>query len=255
MKLPVNSNPVIVNTQKRLLEIAKIVTQILENHKIPYMLALGTLLGAVRHKGFIPWDDDFDIIIFDEHYDQAMIFLRNELSSDLFLEDQYSEPLYFHSWAHVKDLNSIVEFEEFPQDAYYSHKGISFDLYRSKKMPFHELQQYLINENLRYINCRHEKGLISEEEYNKRLLSINKDINIPNPHKDDSSIVYSLIGIYKTKHMYEDDIFPLKKYTFEDVQFLGPNNADAILKSVYGDYMKLPPTEKRRSHYSKVIFK
>ena len=52
--------------QKRLLEMAVVIRDILEAHQIPYFITYGTLLGAVRHKGFIPWDDDFDLYLFDE---------------------------------------------------------------------------------------------------------------------------------------------------------------------------------------------
>ena len=89
--------------QKRLLEMAITIAEILEKNDIPYMIAFGTLLGAVRHRGFIPWDDDFDFYLFDDSYDVAIEILRSELPRDMFLEDDKSEPLYFHSWAHVKD--------------------------------------------------------------------------------------------------------------------------------------------------------
>ena len=55
--------------QERLLSMAKSICGILENNEIPYMITLGTLLGAVRHGGFIPWDTDFDLHLFDESYD------------------------------------------------------------------------------------------------------------------------------------------------------------------------------------------
>ena len=90
--------------QKRLLEMGKVIAGILEHNDIPYMITFGTLLGAVRHKGFIPWDDDFDLFLFDDTYEKAMVVLEKELPSDMFLENSKSEPLYFHSYAHVKHL-------------------------------------------------------------------------------------------------------------------------------------------------------
>ena len=124
--------------QETLLKMAKTIAGILEANDVPYMIAFGTLLGAVRHKGFIPWDDDFDFYLFDESYDKAIEILRDNLPKDMFLEDEKSEPLFFHAWAHVKDVYSIAECQEYPQDSLYQHKGISVDIYRTKKMPLNE---------------------------------------------------------------------------------------------------------------------
>lgn len=239
---------------KRLLEMAIIITDILDYHNIKYMIAFGTLLGAVRHKGFIPWDDDFDLYIFDDDYDNAIEYIRKELPRCMFLEDEKSEPLYFHGWAHVKDLNSKVKCKQFLQDNLYAHNGLCIDLYRTYKMKFSELHDFLNEENKKYIKRRKLKGVIQEEEYRKRIIELEKNINSPNERKGDNSIIYSMIAMYKTKHMKQEDVFPLKKYEFSGHSFLGPYNADAILKSLYGDYMKLPPEEKRVQHYSSISF-
>ena len=96
-------NMEIALVQNRLLQMGKTVCNLLEENGVPYMIAFGTLLGAVRHEGFIPWDDDFDLFLFDDSYGKAIEVLRDNLPDDMFLEDENSEPLYFHAWAHVKD--------------------------------------------------------------------------------------------------------------------------------------------------------
>lgn len=246
----------IKRVQNKLLDMAKRIAFILEKHDIPYMIAYGTLLGAIRHNGFIPWDDDFDFYLFDESYDTAMEYLRTELPNNMFLEDEKSEPLYFHSWAHVKDVNSIANCKEFPQDSLYAHKGISVDLYRTKKMKLSELESFLNDENEAYINRRLKNKLITTNEYNERIKKLNERRTFikENPETRDN-IVYNLVPVYKCHSINEGDIFPLKKYSFENNVFLGPNNAEKILTMIYGDYMKLPPLEKRVCHYSIVEFK
>ncbi len=243
--------------QQRLLEMAKIITEILDKNNIPYMITYGTLLGAVRHQGFIPWDDDFDLFLFDDSYEKAIKILDKELPKDMFLEYYHSEPKYFHQWAHVKDLNSEVICEEFPQDNIYTHKGISIDLYKAVKMKFCEVNNFLEEENKKYLERRKAINLLTDEEYEKRIKKINEKLNktedFENENDDENRLVYCAVTS-GMKHINEEDIFPLKKYKFENLEFYGPSNANKILKYTFGDYMKLPPIENRKSHYSSVIF-
>lgn len=235
----------------RLLEMAKVVCEILEKNKLPYMLALGTLLGAVRHKGFIPWDDDFDLFIFDDIYSEAIECLRKELPDNLFLEDDKSEPLFFHAWAHVKDLRSEVNRKAYPHDDLYAHKGISLDLYRAKLMKKCNLSDYINHENRLYIERRKNKGVISSEEYEIRMRKLIEDEALAASENDkDTTEIFAFPISYKCKFMYVDDVLPLKKFRFEDTEFYGPANAENILKNIYGNFRELPPAEQRIPHYS-----
>lgn len=223
--------------QERLFYMAKNITQILEKYNIPYSMAYGTLLGAVRHKGFIPWDEDFDLWLFDDSYEEAIDVLRNELPDDMFLEDSKSEPKYFHAWAHVKDLYSVVKHEQFAHDDSYSHHGISLDLYRLWKVKECDLGKFLNKENRKYIMRRKELGLITQEEFNSRMEKLEdaekQDANSENNSQED---VYALLNFYKCKKLYAKYVFPLKKYCFEDTEFLGINNPEAFLSDLYGDW-------------------
>lgn len=237
-------------TQNRLLEMGKTIHNILERNQIPYMIAYGTLLGAVRHKGFIPWDDDLDLFLFGDSYDRAITVLRNELPDDMFLEDSESEPKYFHSWAHVKDSKTFARCELFPQDNVYSHHGISIDLYNIYAMDEAEIDQFRLEENLKYYKRRYKIGMMEEAEFFQKLcdikeraalLSSQKKIVRPRP-------AYGMV--LNERVLYPEEIFPLRRYSFEDTEFYGPSNPDSILTRAYGEYMILPPEQNRVPHYS-----
>ncbi len=243
--------------QKRLLEMAIIIKDILESHNIPYVITYGTLLGAVRHGGFIPWDDDFDIYLFDENYSQAIDTLRNELPADLFLEDEKSEPLYFHGWTHVKDLNSSAECDLYPQDNLYKHHGLSVDLYKATKIPRDELLLFQKREIIKFYERKFSKGLMDESDFHSKVHALKVEIqgieSSLSLAKRDLSPIYGFMSL--DGDMFEiDEVFPLKKYKFADTEFFGPNQYDSFLKRCYGDYMQLPSIEHRKPHYSNVLF-
>ena len=244
--------------QDRLLEMAKAITHILENNNIPYFLAWGSLLGAVRHKGFIPWDDDFDLYLFSDTYDKAIELLRNELPNDMFVEDEKSEPLYFHGWAHVKDINSQTTCELFPQDGVYAHKGISIDLYKTTKVKESQEKIFLTEEHISYLNRRYSKGLIDILEYTERINKLEAQLKelketVEKTEYDNEIYACPPQGS-NNEFFYPNELFPLKKYKFEDTQFLGPANAEVFLARSYNHYLQLPPKDKRLPHYSDVTF-
>lgn len=239
--------------QLRLLEMATAVRDILEHHNLPYFMAYGTLLGAVRHQGFIPWDDDFDFYLFDDTYQQAIQALRSQLPPQLFVEDGDSEPLYFHGWAHVKDLRSITHCEQYPQDGYYSHHGISLDLYRIKQMKSFEVKDYQAREYIAYLNRRKALNMISDDDYQQRMKPLLNRQPTPRTAGDDRRVLATTLPILEQIDL--DEVLPLKRLTFEGTQFLAPCHPETFLSLRYGnDYMQLPPENQRVPHYSGVEF-
>lgn len=239
--------------QNRFCDMAKVIADILETNGIPYIITFGTLLGAVRHKGFIPWDYDFDFCLFDDTYEKAMGILRASLPSDMFLEDAVSEPLFFHGWSHIKDLNTQIKRNVAHQDDIYSHKGLSVDLYRCKKMKMNELCEYRKQEAKAYLERKFSHDLITQQELEQTYNTLCSKID--DEEKETLNSEEEVFGMaLNERYMKCSDVFPLKRYQYEQFAFYGPNNADAILTHFYDDYMT-PPKEEDRVLPYEVIFK
>lgn len=259
LKFPSNKNyskQDVKKVQKRLLEMADIVLGILEKNKIKYIIGYGTLLGAIRHKGFIPWDDDFDIYIFDEDYDKALDILRKELPKDLIVHDKLNDPIYWPYWSRVRDLKTETIAELWPNDNKYKYTGINFDLYRLEEVKEKDAKKLIYKHNLKHQDSLKNSKIITNKECLKNKFKIypkyiKELIKSKFSHKND--LGYSFV--IKLPFIKEEDIFPLKEYEFEGRKFKGPKNYDKMLSIVYGDYKSIPPYSKRISHYSKVIFK
>lgn len=240
----------IKRVQDRLFAMAKTIATILEKSDIPYEIAFGTLLGAVRHGGFIPWDDDFDFFLFDDTYEKAMDVLAKELPADMFLENEKTEPNFFHAWSRVKDTGTECTYEHYPQDEIYSHHGLCVDLFRIKKINARDFAQFRYEHAVAYIDRRKKLGLISPEEYEKRKASF--DARKPTEVIDEDREI--LAYPFDIGKQYPEDVFPLKRYKIGDYDFWGPINPDRILTMRYGKYMELPPVEARIPHFGSVTF-
>lgn len=239
--------------QNRLLKMAVTVKTVLERESIPYFLSSGSLLGAVRHKGFIPWDDDLDFYLFSDTYEKALSALQNNLPDDMFLEYDVTEPKYFHDWAHVKCTKSLAYNALYPQDSCYTHKGLSIDLYKMTMMKRCDWPFFKHKKAIEYIDKRIKKGFIDEIEYAEKKSVF--DNQLQNHVK---SLVLNdnlIFGSSVSRHIFKyEDILPLTEIMFEGETFKAPHHPEDFLAEIYGNYMKLPPEEERKPHYSSVIF-
>lgn len=243
--------------QQVLLVMAEKITNVLDRHNIKYFITFGTLLGAVRHHGFVPWDDDFDLFLFDEEYDEAMEYLRKELPSWLIVHDDKNDEIYWPYWSRVRDLNTETHAELWPDDNLFKYRGINVDLYRLKKAKKTEARLHVLRENREYFLRKRTKGLIDDELCSRKLSQVDVELanEMKNIHKEDGTDEELYYFVMITKYIKPEEIFPLRRYEFEGHKFWGPCNSDSLLKQAYGEYMSLPVYEKRKPHYSEVIYK
>jgi len=242
--------------QLKQLSILEEIDRICRKYGIGYWLDGGTLLGAVRHRGFIPWDDDIDIAMRQEDLNRFISIAPAELRNGLFLQTPQNEPQAKEPIVKVRDLNSfyVEGADNFAADY---QKGLYVDIFPMiayptlprqwvKRITLGVSKSYSILHKAHYYSLRAfaeffwfgAKYLLSFCLW-KMLYAIRpKDVYISN------ILINNGYGIM---HRH-DSVFPLSTITFEGKTFSAPSNPDAYLSDLYRNYMEIPPKEKQRIH-------
>lgn len=266
-------NELLVKAQKRMLDILIEVDRVCNKHNIKYFLIDGTLLGAVRHKGFIPWDDDVDIAMMREDYNKFIEVAPLELSKDYFLQTIDTDPNYnrFHIPLKVRDNRSkLVEVDESENEDF--NQGIYIDIFAFDTLPKNELIrkfQKLISRFIVLCDVRTRRKeeklslqnkiaflvylIVKRLSYNTRnkILRYIMKWNDINGQEITYGVDLPCDGSWG-KIFNKSDIFPLTKIEFCGKYFNAPKECDKILSNLYGDYLELPKEEDRRWHAKKI---
>lgn len=243
--------------QLRMLDILKEVDRIAKRHDIPYWLSSGTLIGALRHDGFIPWDDDLDIEMMRCDYLRLMEVLPKELPDWLALQNDETDPAYFFYYAKVRDRRSRL-IEQTGYDRMWSEQGIYIDIMPMEQHPIwlHRLTELTVGHMYKVwrTSTDDQKAIKAV----RRIFSFNKRIVFPCLRALcrllPGRVVTSGMGIPFHNPRYRDEIFPLTTHVFEGQEFPVPGNADAHLRHLYGDYMQLPDLTKLKPHVDRLEF-
>lgn len=238
---------------KRTLEIFIQIKEIFDKYNIRYMICGGTLLGAVTTGKFIPWDDDFDMCVFEEDYDKAVDLLIEKMSDDVFVQCKKTEPRYFHGWVKIRDVNSKV----FPATESYANNGVWVDLYKLTTSKEKAVSYKIAKEHLAYLKRRLAVNDITKLEYKKRVAADNvykrivKEFlkSLFSKQRKDVHIIWSASKIVLQKEW----VLPLTKCTFEGEAVTTFNSTEMYLTAHYGkDFRTLPIDELRRIGINKV---
>ena len=235
-------NDVLLKLQAVEFEMAVTIKDIFERHSIRYVIEYGTLLGAVRHGGFIPWDDDFDFVVLEEDYEKASEVLRQELPSRYVLHDDVSDPAYFYSFSKVRHLYSSAIEDGFTDQLKY--KGISADLFKGRIERNNKYARKL------FLASNHTKSHWKKLVRAKRVAEIGKTIG-----NALLTCYYKLLHVVTPKEMYFhkspdtdqyfiplDQYMPFSTVCFNGVEFPAPHNPDYVLRDRFGDWTKIPDT-------------
>ena len=235
--------------QKKMYEILVAFDKICKKYNLVYWLDHGTLLGAVRHRGFIPWDDDLDVTMPREDYEKFLIVAQKELPNHYFLQTQKTDKYYQNFFAKIRDRKStLIDEWELKRDIKY-HQGIYIDIFPLNSISNNNV---LINLYKRFV-------FISKLFHNRYM----KSIYLTKPfvfllnafHREDGDFMVSGgENMHYVIHIERENIFPLVEVEFEGSKFPAPRKTDVYLKSIFGDsYMQLPSKDKQKVHSVQIL--
>ena len=258
--------------QKIDLEIVKEVISICKANNLKYYMIGGTLLGAIRHKGFIPWDDDIDLGMPRDDYEKFLKLAQTNLSSHLDLINFKIDSSYQYYITRVRNTDTKVVESRIGNDSKYTHASIDIfpldgtpnnkykrKLYYFKIMSLRALMSLSYKDS---IDHERKRGLLeriflsimiripTEKVFNTTNIKNWIDKSMRKYPVENSDIIGCLMGAYRIGEMVPRKIYGEGRYyDFEDIQLNGPEYAHDFLKCIYGNYMELPPENARKTHF------
>lgn len=254
------------------MQIVKEVVALCDKHGWTYYMLGGTMLGAIRHKGFIPWDDDIDLGMPREDYEAFLEIAPKELSEHLRVVNYRNDPTFQYYITRVQDTDTKVEEERIGNDSRYTHASI--DIFPidgtpnnalARKIYFFRVLYHRALMSLCYKDSIDRKRKRSKKE--KLLLWVMERLpveKLTTPYKqkckidkllrkqkvEGSKYIGNIMGAYRTKEIVPAEFYGKGAYyDFENIQLRGLEQYENYLTHTYGDYMQLPPEDQRKTHF------
>lgn len=253
-------------------DIVKEVVRICDKYDLKYYMLGGTMLGAIRHKGFIPWDDDIDLGMPREDYETFLELAEKELPDYLKAVNYRNDPNYMYYITRILDTQTKVIEERIGNDNKYTNASIDiFPIDGTpnnailRKIYFFRVLYHRALMSLCYKDSIDRKRKRSKKE--KLLLWVMEKIpveKLTTPYKQKCKIdkllrsqpvkgakyIGNIMGAYRTREIVPAEYYGEgAMYPFEDIQLRGLSMYHEYLAYTYGDYMQLPPEESRKTHF------
>lgn len=249
--------------------IAREIKRICDKHNIRYFIIAGTLLGAVRHGGFIPWDDDMDVGMLREDYEKFLKVAKTELGEEFFLQTPETDKNYGLPFAKIL-LNGTVLVEATAGSS--AKKGVFVDVFPFDVAPENEadrenhnkktyLYKRLLLAKLNYNVCAKNdyvkraiyfvlKIMSAFYSHDKLVKKLESEITRYNNSKTEDIVNIGGAYGYKKETIKADWVRDTVEIPFEDMTISAPVDYIKYLETFYGDYMTPPPEDKRYNRHS-----
>lgn len=238
------------------LEMLSEVDRICKKYGIKYFADSGTLIGAIRHKGYIPWDDDIDLVMLRDDYEKFLEVAQSELPSKIFLQTTYSDVGYIRGHAQMRrsDTTGFIESDRNRK----FNKGLFVDIFVADNIPDNPAERQKFIKKIktwwdiltRYYRPFREndsikgkiKGVFSKVLYTfvdyKKVFRYYEGICSKYRNCDTQELSYIQYSLGKEKHFWKREWFAESNYVpFEFMEIPVPNGYDERLKKEYGEYM------------------
>lgn len=243
--------------------------RICKDHNLVYQLYSGTLLGAVRHKGFIPWDDDLDVCMLRDDYEKFLMIYKSNQTANYFLQTHKTDEKYVHSFARLqKNGTTLVQKQ-------WTHTGMSSKIFIdifplddvNPNSLFGKLQYHLVYQFKRIKRIRRSNDAWLQTTKSGKLKRVlQKPLKMLPMHWFNSieTLFMTMLNgkekqvslltdggkeTYLPYMVEKDTFYNVTNIEFEGHEFLAPANYEEILSRNFGDFMELPPEDKRSPHH------
>ena len=249
----------------RVLAIAKEFDQICTRHHIPYYMLGGTMLGAIRHKGFIPWDDDMDFGVPIEYYKERIHILESELPTPYRCCTYKNHPAILYNYMKIEDHSTCIDDKAIclPLE---QKLGVNIDVFPLNVCTLGGKAERQIRKKKDLLGMIYQESFAHPDSHLRKMAK--KCLRLltgGSPKKMQDEIDRLLLSIHQGDYLgnlfgrwAEKEIIPIawygsdKRYEFEDTSFVGIEESDKYLSRLYDNYMQLPPEKDQVAHLDNV---